>query len=60
MTNDMINFIEALFGVAIACSVAAVICAAMKRMAMAKRFGLAALGTGVAAVVLELYVRYTA
>jgi len=53
----MINVIEGLFGVAIATSVAAVVCFAMKRRAMAERFGLLALVTGVLAVALELYVR---
>lgn len=54
----MINLIEGLFGIAIACSVAATICFAMKKRPMAQRFGLLAVVTGVLAVVLELYVRY--
>ena len=55
----MINLIEGLFGVAIACSVAAAITYAMKRREMAQRFGLLAVVTGVLAVVLEMYVRAT-
>ena len=53
----MINLIEGLFGIAIATSVAAIVCFAMKRRSMAQRFGLVALVTGVLAVALELYVR---
>lgn len=53
----MINFIETLFGLAIACSVAAAVLAAMGRRPMAKRFGIAALATGIPAVALELYVQ---
>lgn len=56
----MINFIETLFGVAIATSVAAIILALLKRRPMAKKFGLVALATGLMAVLLELYVRYAA
>lgn len=56
----MINIIEALFGVAVTSSVAAIILAAMKRRPLAKKFGLVALGTGVMAVLLELFVRYAA
>ena len=56
----MINFIETLFGIAITSSVAAIILAAMKRRPLARKFGLVALGTGVLAVLLELYVRYAA
>ena len=53
----MINLIEGLFGVAIACSVAAIITYSMKRRQMAQRFGLLAVIAGVLAVLLELYVR---
>ena len=53
----MINVIEGLFGVAIACSVAAIITYAMKRRQMAQRFGLLAVIAGVLAVVLEMYAR---
>lgn len=56
----MINFIEILFGIAVSTSVAAVILFAMKRHALAKRFGLVALAAGAAAVALELIVRYAA
>ena len=56
----MINFIEGLFGVAIACSVAATITFAMKRRAMAQRFGFLAVVAGVLAVLLELYARFAA
>ena len=55
----MINFIETLFGIAIMCSVAAIILFAMKKRLLAKRFGLAALATGVPAILLELYVQST-
>ena len=53
----MINIIESLFGIAIATSVAAIVCFAMKRRPMAQKFGLVALVTGVLAVALELYAR---
>lgn len=53
----MITVIESLFGVAIATSVAAVVCYAMKRKELAQKFGLVAMVTGVLAVALELYVR---
>ena len=53
----MITIIETLFGIAIATSVAAVVCYAMKRKDMAQKFGLIAAVTGVLAVALELYVR---
>jgi hypothetical protein len=46
-----------LFGIAIATSVAAVVCYAMKRKELAQKFGLVAMITGVLAVALELYVR---
>ncbi len=55
----MINVIEGLFGVAIACSVAAAITFAMKRREMAQRFGVLAVVAGVLAVLLEMYVRAT-
>ena len=53
----MINIIESLFGIAIATSVAAVVCYAMKRKEMGQKFGLVAVVTGILAVALELYVR---
>ena len=55
--RHMITVIEGLFGVAIACSVAAAITFAMKRREMAQRFGVLAVIAGVLAVLLELYVR---
>jgi hypothetical protein len=53
----MITVIESMFGIAIATSVAAVVCYAMKRKELAQKFGLVAMITGVLAVALELYVR---
>jgi len=57
--RHMITVIEGLFGVAIACSVAAIITFAMKRRQMAQRFGTLAVVAGVIAVLLEVYVRAT-
>ena len=56
----MINIIETLFGLAVMCSVAAVILFAGNKRPLAWRFGIAALINGALAVALELYVRYAA
>ena len=56
----MLNLIDMLFGLAITTSVAAVILFGMRRRPLAKKFGLVALATGAAAVLLELVVRYAA
>jgi hypothetical protein len=53
----MLNIIQSLFGIAIATSVATVVCYAMKRKEMGQKFGVIAVVTGVLAVALELYMR---